>query len=492
MKWGFLIRSKAGAARLRVNGAGVWASKIIRAVHRGDVSKSLRNDALKMCSIFVSISLVLPPPSAFSQTAAPAPASAPAVDFNPEQLDALLAPIALYPDTLLVQVLIASTFPLEIVDASRWLAKDNNKAITGDDLAKALEPLTWDPSVKSLVPFPQVLAQMNENLDWTQQLGYAFATQQADTMDSVQRLRQQAREAGTLKTTEQQVVSTQAVLDDQGAPTPQQTIVIQPADPQVIYVPAYNPTQVYGTWPYPATPPVYLPPPGYAIGTALVTGMAFAAGAAVVGSLWGWATPGWGWGRGHVNVNVSRYNHITTNNVHRANFSGNQWRPPAQGVGGRPMRPPGGPVGVPSRANGLPANAIGRPSVKVPADGVNRPNIGSGGNRTNIGQVNIGSGNSANRANIGSGNTVNRPSPGNAGAVNRPNTGTVNRPAAASNRPAAPSNFAANRPTSAFSGVSDGARAGQFQARGSQSRAIQQPRGGGARAQNQGATRRQR
>ncbi len=451
---------------------------------QGEASgRAMRTGALRVGSIIAAVSLILPPP-AFAQTAAPAAASAPqaaaSADFNPEQLDALLAPIALYPDTLLVQVLMASAFPLEIVEASRWRDKDSNQALTGDALAKALETLGWDPSVKSLVPFPQVLAQMNENLSWTQQLGYAFAAQQGDVMDSVQRLRAQAQAAGTLKTTEQQVVTTRAVVDDEGAPTPQQTVVIQPANPQVVYVPSYNPTVVYGTWPYPATPPVYLPPPpGYAIGTALVTGMAFAAGAAVVGSLWGWASPGWGWGRSSVNVNVNRYNHITVNNVHRANFSGNQWRPPPAGVGGRPVRPPGGPVGVPQRANGLPPNAIGRPSVTVPASAVNRPNIGAGGNRTNVGQVTIGGGNTTNRPGVGSGNAANRP-----GA-------TPQRQVATPNRPAAPPRVATNRPNSAFSGVNDGARTGQFQARGAQSRAIQQQaRGGSAGARNPGVARR--
>jgi hypothetical protein len=263
----------------------------------------MRNNTLKTCSIVVAMSLLLPPPpppSAFAQAAAPAPASAPTPDaaakptdastaaFNPDQLDALLAPIALYPDTLLVQVLMTSTFPLQIVTASRWLAEGDNKSLTGDALAAAVEKQTWDPSVMSLVPFPQVLAMMNDKLDWTQQLGYAFATQQGDVMDSVQRLRQQAQAAGNLKTNDQQVVQSVAVVDDQGAPTAQQSIVIQPANPQVIYVPTYNPTVVYGTWPYPASPPVYLPPPpGYGTATAFVNGMAFMAGAAVVGSLWG-------------------------------------------------------------------------------------------------------------------------------------------------------------------------------------------------------------
>jgi Protein of unknown function (DUF3300) len=164
-----------------------------------------------------------------------------------------------------------------------------------------------------------VLALLNSNLDWTQQLGYAFADQQAAVMDSVQRLRFQAQSAGNLQTTEQQIVHTE-----------QQVIIIEPAQPNVVYVPSYNPTIVYGAWPYPAYPAVYLPrPPGYAFGAALVSGMAFAAGVAVVGSLWGWARPGWG--GGHVNVNVN---------------NSNVWQPnrPA----GRPaglQRPPNGPVG---------------------------------------------------------------------------------------------------------------------------------------------------
>jgi Protein of unknown function (DUF3300) len=140
----------------------------------------VRNNTLKTCSIVMAMSFLLPPPPAFAQATAPAPASAPTPDatakpmdastaaFNPEQLDALLAPIALYPDTLLVQVLMSSTFPLQIVTASRLLAEGDNKSLTGDALAAAVEKQTWDPSVMSLVPFPQALAMMNDKLDWTQ------------------------------------------------------------------------------------------------------------------------------------------------------------------------------------------------------------------------------------------------------------------------------------------------------------------------------------
>ena len=408
---------------------------------------------LRGCAALVSVALVAPP--AFPQTPTTAPASADASQeaaaFSAEQLDALLAPIALYPDPLLAQVLMAATYPLQIVDASRWLADGNNKSLTGDALAKALEPKTWDPSVKSIVPFSQVLAMMNQNLDWTQQLGWAASTQQNDVMDSIQRLRQQAQQAGTLKTTDQQVVTVNSSGGEAGAP--QQVIVIEPANPQVVYVPVYNPSQAFGTWPYAATPPVYLPPPpGYAIGSALVTGMAFAAGVAVVGSLWGWARPAWGpgwgyrggWGGG-INVNTNRYNNITVNNVNRGNFNNGRWTAPSQAPGRMANRPPtSGPVGRPNRAAGIPPNAIGRSSVSVPGGAVNRPNIGQrpgggpgngpgggvgAGNRPNIGQGQGGPGN-GNRPNVGQGQ----------GPGNRPNLpqgggGRLNPPQAGNNRP---------------------------------------------------------
>lgn len=389
-------------------------------------------------------------PAARAQAPAASQQQNEATAFNPEQLDALLAPIALYPDALLTQVLMAATYPLEIVEASRWLQQGSNAQLHGDALAKALEGQSWDPSVKSLVPFPEVLAMMNGKLDWTQQVGYAFATQQADVMNSVQRLRAQAQQAGSLKSTPQQTVSS-----EQGA------IVIQPADPQVIYVPAYNPTVVYGTWPYPATPPVYFPPPGYLAANAFVSGLAFATGAAVVGSLWGWARPAWG--AGNVNVNVNRWNNI---NVNRTAIQSNVWRPPAAGVGGRPIRPPGGPVGAPARLNGLPANAIGRSSVQVPSSLVSRPAPGSGSLAHN-----------ANRPGAagGQGNLANR-------TPARPAGGQSNfHPPA--QRPASPPRPpATTRPASggAFGGINEGSRATQFGSRGAQSRSFQQAgRGGG-------------
>jgi hypothetical protein len=247
---------------------------------------------------------------------------------------------------------------LQVVEAERWVELPENKSLQGDALEKALKAQTWDPSVKSLVPFPQVLAMMNAQLDWMQQLGYAVTSQQPAVMDSVQRLRRQAQAAGSLQTTKQQVVRTQA-----------QTIIIEPAEPTVVYVPAYNPTVVYGVWPYPAYPPVYMaPPPGYVAGSALVAGLAFGTGVAIAANLWGWSSPNWN--HGDINVNVNRYNTI---NINRPPINNPNWhpgpgpRPPAPGPG---PHPPAGPVGAPNRAAGLPANAIGRPSVSVPGSAV--------------------------------------------------------------------------------------------------------------------------
>ena len=234
----------------------------------------------------------------------------------------------------------ASTFPLEVVTAARWVEDPAHKSLSGDALVKALEAEPWDPSVKSLVPFPVVLATMNSNLTWLQQLGYAFATQQADVFAAVQRLRRLAQANDKLQSSPQQVVSTQQVTVEPPAgssqpPTQQEVIVIQPAQSDTVYVPSYNPAAVYGSsWPYPSYPPYYAaPPPGYYFGTALATGLAFAAGAAVVGGLWGWASPGWG--GGYANVNVNRYNNI---NANRSQITSNRWGGGAGSWAGRQFR----------------------------------------------------------------------------------------------------------------------------------------------------------
>lgn len=214
-----------------------------------------------------------------------------------QQLDALTAPVALYPDALLAQVLMAATFPDQVNAAAAWAQAHAN--LKGDAAVKAVASEPWDPSVQSLVAFPQVLATMASKPDWTAQLGNAFLAQPNDVMDSAQRLRRAAQQAGHLQSNSQQKIVVE-----------QSTIQIQPANPQVVYVPTYNPTVVYGTWPYPAYPPVYIPPPpGYAAVNGLVAGLAFGTGIAITNALWG----GFDWNHHDVNINVNRYNNINVN-----------------------------------------------------------------------------------------------------------------------------------------------------------------------------------
>ena len=430
-----------------------------------------------------SISLALPPPPAFAQTLKPAPVGveASATEFNIEQLDALLAPIALYPDQLLTQMLMASTYPLQVVAASRWLAEDGNKDLKGDALEKALQNQSWDASVKSIVPFPQVLAMLNDHLDWTQQLGYAMANQQAAVFDSIQRLRRQAQNAGNLKTTEQQRVEVRE----------NNIVYIEPADPQVVYVPTYQPSEVYGEWPYPETPPVYYPPsvayyPGYAYGA----GLAFAAGVAVTAGLWGWANAGWR--TGNININRSAYGNI---NVNRGQIGAGSWRAGNAGGVGRVGRP-GGPVGLPGRPGNLPANAIGRGSVRVPSSAVNRPQIPGAGQRPGGGQglaggQRLGGGQGIGGQRPGGGQGIGGQRPGGGqgigqrpggglGGGQRPNIGQRPSQLPAGGQRLGGGGF--QRGGGALGGLGDGARAGQFGARGAQSRGFQQGgfnRGGG-------------
>lgn len=228
--------------------------------------------------------------------------------FKTEELDQMLAPIALYPDDLLTSVLMASTYPLEVVQAARWRKQPENAGLKGDDLTKALGAKDWDPSVKALTPFPDVLQTMSDKLEWTQKLGDAFLAQQDDVMDRIQFLRQKADTAGTLKSNEQQKVTKQY-----------NHIVIQRTNPEVVYVPVYEPTMVYGPWWYPAYPPYY-----WYWGhptSAFVSGFFWGSGFAVANSLWGWGHCDWG--RHNVNIDVNRYNRI---NVNRTQITSNTWK----------------------------------------------------------------------------------------------------------------------------------------------------------------------
>ncbi|MGZ9144186.1 MAG: DUF3300 domain-containing protein, partial [Candidatus Binatia bacterium] len=254
----------------------------------------MRQVIKRVLSVFL-VALLAIPPGTWAQDAAKAPA------VKQEELDQLLAPIALYPDSLIAQILMASTYPLEVVQADRFAKQ--NKNLKGDGLTKALEAQTWDPSVKSLVNFPQVLTMMSEKLDMTQKLGDAFLVQQKAVMDTIQSLRAKAQAAGNLKTTKEQTVIVE-----------QKIIKIEAASPQVVYVPVYNPTVVYGVWAYPAYPPYYYYPPGYVATTAAFS---FAAGVAV-GAAWGYAWGSPNYNSGSVNINNSQNVNIN-NNINRTN-----------------------------------------------------------------------------------------------------------------------------------------------------------------------------
>src|SRR6266566_3037910 len=239
-----------------------------------------------------------------------------AATFKQEELEQILAPIALHPDTLIAQILMASTYPLEVALAERWARQ--NASLKGDALTAALEKQDWDPSVKSLVNFPQVLTMMSEKLDWTERLGDAFLADQKKVLDTIQSLRAKAQASGNLKTTKEQTVIVEEKI-----------IKIQPTNPEVVYVPTYNPTVVYGAWPYPAYPPYYYYPPGYVAGGAL---LGFTAGVIVGGALWGNAN----WRGSDVNVNVNRYN-----NFNRTNISNGNWNHNASHRGAVPYRDQG-------------------------------------------------------------------------------------------------------------------------------------------------------
>src|SRR5512139_3001904 len=251
-----------------------------------------------------------------AQGSAPAP-------FSQEKLDSLLAPIALYPDDLLAQTLMASTYQLDVVAAARFV-KENPK-LTGDALDKAVLEKNWDPSVQSLTAYPQVLEMMNNKLDWTQELGDAFLADEKRVLGTVQRLRQKADAAGNLKSSEQQKVVKE-----------QQMIIIEPAQPQVVYVPTYNPTVVYGSWWAPSYPPYYYPPPPsyYPPGGYLAAGLiGFGIGVAIADNHWGWGHTDWH--GGDVNVNVNRNNTFINNNPDFKNRvkNGNWQHNPAQRKG---------------------------------------------------------------------------------------------------------------------------------------------------------------
>lgn len=259
--------------------------------------------------------------------------------FTAAQIDQWVAPIALYPDSLLSQVLMAATYPANVVQAVQW--SHDNPTLQGDAAIQAVSGQPWDPSVKSLVAFPQLMALMGENPTWVQNLGDAFLAQPQDVMDAVQRLRLLAQQTGSLKSTPQQTVSStpkQSAAANVQSTTPT-VIKIEPADPQVVYVPNYNPATVYGAWPNTAYPPVYLPPPpGQQFADSFVKGFGYSLGVATTYALFSsidWDDDhhhhdddhhhhddndhhggnGYQHNGDNININVNNFNHITGQNL---------------------------------------------------------------------------------------------------------------------------------------------------------------------------------
>ena len=260
----------------------------------------------------------------------------------PDQLDSLVAPIALYPDPLLAQVLAASTYPLELIQLQQWLTK--NPGLKDQALADAIAKEPWDPSIQALAALPEVVKRLADDIQWTTDLGNAFLSQESDVMNAVQRMRKKAQDNGNLKSSEQQSVETKVIEN-------KSVIVIEQANPQVVYVPSYNPVVVYGPPVYPY-PPIYYPPPGYyAAGLAISFGVGVAMGAFWSGG-WGW---GCGWGGNNVTIN-------NNNNFNRNTNIGGGNRPSQLPSGGRGDR---GNIGGGNRGN---LGGGNRPS-QLPAGG---------------------------------------------------------------------------------------------------------------------------
>jgi hypothetical protein len=220
--------------------------------------------------------------------------------YSQQELDTMMAPVALYPDSLLSQILMASTYPGDVTEAVKWSKKNTKK--TGDKAVKAVQKKSWDPSVMSLVAFPSVLDMMGQKPDWVEDMGNAFLSDSEKVMDTVQSLRKKAKDEGNLKTSKEQTVK----VEDKSDP---QIIIIETSDPEVVYVPTYNPTVIYGTWWWPSYYPYYYRPVGYGFGTGIVTGIGFGIGIGITNSLWG----GFNWRRHDVDINVNRHNNINVN-----------------------------------------------------------------------------------------------------------------------------------------------------------------------------------
>lgn len=316
-----------------------------------------------------------------------------------DQLDALVSPIALYPDPLLAQVLAASTYPLEIVQLQQWLIK--NKNLKDKALADAAAKQPWDSSIQAMAGLPDLVKRLADDVQWTTDLGNAFLAQQSDVMDAVQRMRSKAKDTGNLKSNEQMKVETKVVES-------KTVVVIEQSNPEVVYVPSYNPTVVYGPPVYPY-PPIYYPPPGYyAAGMAISFGIGVAMGAAWGG---GWGNCGWG---GNNNVTINNNNNFNRNtNVSGGNRNTSVGSGNRGGSGGgswqhNPQHRGGAPYSDRSTANKFGGTSRGDSMSNRQSDARQRQQQSGASNRASGGAGDRGS---SNRAGA-SGGGGNRPSAG--------------------------------------------------------------------------------
>jgi hypothetical protein len=247
-------------------------------------------------------------------TESPMESSAPT--FSQEDLDQALAPIALYPDDLLAQILMASTYPLEIVQAARWQSANPN--VKDKALEDAMQKQPWDPSVKALTAVPVVLKQMNDKIEWTQKLGDMFLAQKSDVMATVQHLRAKADSAGNLKSTKEQNVKVEPMQENNAynsnTPPPEKIYIIESTQPEVVYVPTYSPSVAYGPWWY-SSPPYYVYPPAYVY----PPGVAFATGMFVGAAIWGSSN----WHHGDVDIDVNKHNNFNKSNINNGKWNHN-------------------------------------------------------------------------------------------------------------------------------------------------------------------------
>jgi hypothetical protein len=366
----------------------------------------------KSLIVVLLVAMILPGLLPNATAAEPSVAASAQAPMSQDKLDSLLAPIALYPDQLLTQALIASTYPLDVVEAARFVKA--NKNLKGEALDKAVLEKKWDPSVQSLTAFPQVLEMMNDKLEWTRELGDAFLANEKGVMQTVQSLRQKAEAAGNLKSNEQQKVT----KDDSA-------IIIEPAKTEVVYVPTYNPTIVYGVWWAPMYPPYYWPPPpyyypGYRPGGVFVVG--FSIGWVIGANHWGWCQPHWH--GGSVNVNVNRNNvFINNNNQFKARVNNGNWQHNPEQRKGVAYRD----AATRDQFSKVDANAV---SARRDVRGF-EPGSGGNGNRPQL------DGGAATKDMQRPGTDINRPQQGGtAGTMDQQRPGGINQSAGANTSPA--------------------------------------------------------